>query len=646
MQAVKPDNVINAVRTQGLAGVSAEVLAYVVVIVLALIFRLADVDLVPMTDAEAVQANATWQILQPDAPGEAATPQSPIVFWMQHIFFTLLGPTEFTARLPGIIGGILLALMPALYRRWFGPERAFIASVLLAFGPIPLLASRSADPVIWMLLSALLLIWALSRYREVQSSGYALLAVVGAAGLLFLTDSGGPILALILALSAWLSLRWPAQPHQTDGAGLAAIRSDLVGMPWQNMLLLMALVVLVVSTGFMIYPGGLGHVAALWGATLGNWTQPPVEGAIFGFPVLTMLFYNGWAVFFAIVAYVLLQRNGQFPFAARFLGAWLLLATLVLLIYRGAEASAALWLSVPVLALAAYAGYELMRPFGVMVYWSDEAISRTGNPYSFAYGWVKWMLALATLAILLMLGVHLQEIGRGLLIMPDGAGLSNLLADPAFIRMRYSTIWLIVTILFVIVGYMLSVSIWGSTNTLQGLGLGAFVFMIGTGLGSGWNAAVANASSPAELWHTHAISPDAYTLRETFIDIARRDTGWEPQIPVTVVMDDGILRADGLVAWLLRDFSNAQFVRTLGEAQRAQIVLMPAMEELPDLGGSYVGQSYSLRQRWDPASLRVADMMALVGQRRLGAFASLETDRVVLWLRQDVFDGVPLDQRP
>jgi hypothetical protein len=99
------------------------------------------------------------------------------------------------------------------------------------------------------------------------------------------------------------------------------------------------------------------------------------------------------------------------------------------------------------------------------------------------------------------------------------------------------------------------------------------------------------------------------------------------------------------VAWLLRDFGNVQYVTSLEEAKRDQIVLLPAILEEPDLGGAYVGQSFVTERIWSETFLLPSDMIGWWLQRltRPGQ----HTDRkVILWLRQDVFDGIPPGERP
>jgi hypothetical protein len=69
---------------------------------------------------------------------------------------------------------------------------------------------------------------------------------------------------------------------------------------------------------------------------------------------------------------------------------------------------------------------------------------------------------------------------------------------------------------------------------------------------------------------------------------------------------------------------------------------------LPDLGGNYVGQDFTYGESWNLQSLSPLDMLAWWTQRKVGLNAenSHTLTTAVLWLRQDVYDGLPTDQPP
>jgi hypothetical protein len=239
-----------------------------------------------------------------------------------------------------------------------------------------------------------------------------------------------------------------------------------------------------------------------------------------------------------------------------------------------------------------------------------------------------------------MLSVHAQEVGRGLLVLPPQALAENfsLILEPSFAMFRYSTIWTVISGLFLAMVFFISASAWGNTNTLQGFGLGVFGFMLVSGIGGGWNATVVHANQPREFWQTSQVSRDVLLLRETLNELAERETKGFPKINITVVLDEARgIDAHGLLAWLLRDYPNTRFVSTLTDAYQAEIVLMNAQEDEPDLGGTYVGQRFLLRYRWNVMNLPASDfpMWWMTRQVRAG---DVPQEAVVLWLRADIYN--------
>ena len=80
MQAVSTEPNSQAAITQPQVTISWEVVAYAVLIIAALLLHLAELDSVPMAQAEAHQAMRTLQIVAPQTPGNAPAPDSPILF--------------------------------------------------------------------------------------------------------------------------------------------------------------------------------------------------------------------------------------------------------------------------------------------------------------------------------------------------------------------------------------------------------------------------------------------------------------------------------------------------------------------------------------------------------------------------------------
>ncbi|MEP7293419.1 MAG: glycosyltransferase family 39 protein, partial [Chloroflexota bacterium] len=275
--------------------ISLEAVAYLAILVFALVLRLAELDTTPLMPGETHNALAAWRVIMPNAPGEQLIATSPLLFALQSLSFSLFGASEFTARLATVIAGVALVLSPLLFRSLLGSGRAFLLSVLLAFSPVLLTASRASSPDVWALLLAALSLWGF--WQAERSSRYALLAVISFAALAFLVGTGGLLLALILLIAGALTAVWRrtallSDEDEISTGAWAALRTSLrLALP------VAALVVLVVSTGFMLYPAGLSAVGEVLGGAVRALLQPTGTG---GYAALVSVFYEPGLWLFAI----------------------------------------------------------------------------------------------------------------------------------------------------------------------------------------------------------------------------------------------------------------------------------------------------------------------------------------------------------
>jgi hypothetical protein len=642
-QTIITETRIPQARTEGVA-IPVEWVAYFALFLLALAFRLMSLGDVPMSVQEAPDALAAWRTVwtgMPAFPEEAVT-SSPSVFWAQKIGFTLFGGSEFAARLLTALAGTALAFTPLLFRADLGRTRTFIFCLLLTFSPISLLASRTSAGVIWAALFAMLGIWALRRYWTSNQGSDAVGAILAFAALLFLSEPGGILLALVLLLAAIIAviLNTVEQIDETPNpAPFSEISRRVGSMPFLSSLAIAIGVIIAVTTGFLTYSQGLSGVAELVGGFFSGWTQRAAEAPRF-YPLLVSFFYEPILWLFAGIGIVMLLRRRDFILFDRFFLTWTGLALLAALIYAGADASYALYLTIP---LAGLASYTIANCFTEERSIWSENLKNDEVPSLSNVHWGKALLAVVMLGFLAMLSMHLQIIGRTILTI-EGGTLDGLFAQSSNTVIRASMIWTFITVLFIIVGGLLAASVWGNTTALQGLALGLLAFMLINGLSAAWSAGVSDADNPAEPWHTRATAPDTVLLRNTMAELAQRETLGYFYIPVTVVQDASVgLARDGVVAWILRDFRNVSFVNSVEEARSDEIIIMRPQAEEPDLGGSYVGQPFTITNEWDTTTLRGFDFISWWFQRQTRT-QPVPLQDVVLWVRLDIYESVPLER--
>lgn len=631
--------------------ISWEVVAYIVLFTIAFLLRIADLDVVPMTEVEARTSLQTLQIVAPHTPGVAAAPDSPMQFFLQGVIFSGMGASELSARLGSVLGGMLLVMLPLLFRSFLGRDRVFIVSLLFVASPVIFTITRQADAFIWTGVFALLLVWLVVKWsQEPERAAWPMAAAVAAAGLVLLSHPGGPLLAVILLVAAWGALWWTAlnAPEERDEPGnvlFGQVKQHLAALPWQSMAGVAALFVVIVGSVLMLYPSGLGHIGNLLAAALSGLVRPATAGMPFGAGFTALLIYElGFVVLAAIaVAMMLLQR--RVGYWQRFLILWTALAVLAGIFYRAATPAYAMWIVLPLAFLAADLVVDFFLNHPITVYWTEGLVETDESGQRF--WWVKYVIGLLVFGVLIVISVHLKEIGRGMLSIPLGYTVGDafsMLREPMMNDFRYSLMFFFITLLFIVISLLLVASIWGNRSMLQALGVGFFIFLIGTNLGGGWQTAVVHASNPAEYWYSMVTNPDAYLLRQTLYEISERETQGEPLLDI-VAARGGVLEEDGVVGWLLRDYPNTRYVGSSIEAARSGIILMPDTDvQMLNLGGDYVGQRFVIQQNSLAYTVPPLDWLAWIGQRRLRSDVANEQG-VTLWLRQDVYNAIPQEDR-
>jgi hypothetical protein len=594
--------------------VPVEWIAYAILIFLSLWLRVAELDTVPLSGHEATQNLAAWRVLHPALPGSVIVPESPLLFLLHGIAFTTLGGTEFAARIFTALAGAALALSPLLFRDVLGRGRAFLISLLLTFSPILLIASRFDSPVIWSLLSVVLMLWALRRWWQTSAAGFAIAASSAASAVLLLSDPAGWLFGLALVGAGIGALVWNRLDNPDDDP-MPVIRQRLQTWPTTQSLLAAGLTVFAVATAFMFHLPGLAAVSQLVQDGISG-LLTPITGAPPFFALLTVFFYEPLLWLFGIVGFVLRARRGDLRLHDRFLVVWVLLAGAAALVYRGAGPDHALWLTLPLTALAGGALLDALQP--------DE------HPFLDIPAWGKLAVAAALCGLLAIFSINFQGIARAFLRTPDGL-LTSLQPDPI------NAVWTLISLLFIITGLGIAASLWGRAAALRGAALGLLIFGLIISLGSGWSTAVTRAGDPVEFWHVEATGREYFVLRDTLIELTRRESGGFPFLTVYAQADDS-----GIIGWLLRDFVNARFISEPSEGRAQEVVLLPAQPEPPALGGAYIGQDWAIMRTWPESNMMGFDLLPWWTQGRTRVQA-LTSQTMVLWLRQDIYDGVEFD---
>lgn len=637
-------------RRSGALAVPVEWIAYAVLIGASLVLRLAGLGDVPMTAAEVPSALGAWAAVSPFAPfTPETTPGSPLVFQGQMLTFTLLGGSELAARLVTALGGVLLGLLPLMFRAQVGATRAFVLCALLTLSPVALIASRFSSGTVWAVifgLCGLCALWRAVATDDLRGTP-GMMAVFSFALMAFFSGAGGLLLALILIGAGLVALvGGMVDPSDDNDAAyesnpLYVARRRLAELPLLEGGALSAVVIAALATTFLIHTDGLSTLGGALGDFIAGWGQ---STPVFAYPLVITLVYEPILVIFALIGLVMRARDRTNTFSDRLMVGWLALALLLAFAYGGARADHALLMTVPLVWFASYPVARLFYQDRLQTLWAG-AIDDPDAAHLYTVPWGKWLIAVTVFGVLFMLMLHLQTLSRQVIFVEGGTlgGLIERLATTRTPAVSNSLLWAFITSLFLFVGYFLCAGIWERVTTLQGYGLGLLGFMLVTGLSSGWYGAAQNTTNPVEPWHMSATTDNYPLLRQSLIDFSRREFAGEPVIGVAVVQNPvtGITR-DGVIAWALRDFPNARFVESLAGARREALIIAspfavdPLSDEEPDLGGGYVGQRFVIERRWNISTLQGLDFMPWLLQRRT-RWDALPSQEVILWARQDVY---------
>lgn len=594
-------------------------LAAIGLFVLALALRLIALEAIPMSVRETPDALAALRAVAPHTPGESLTASSALVFLVQAAAFMTMGSGEFAARLLTALAGACLVLTPLLFQRRLGTSWAFAFSLALVFSPTLLLASRESAALIWALVLVAVGLWAFMRYREERRTAHAVGGTTALVSAALLTGWSGVVLTIIVLVAALLTMREKTELPVEAEAEEAETQPEREAhhFPWLIAVIVSLMVAVIASTAFMLYPAGVNSVAAAVGGVVNQFS--PLGGLVPLHALLVSVFYETAAWLLGLIGYVILMRRGSAGPIERFLILWLGLGLLASLLFATTPEQS-LWMSVPLAGLVGRLIVELLR-----------ADDRPGSwiPYH-----SRFLVALIAAALLFIFSVAFQSFARAMAQAPTGQ-ISAAPVDPT------SVILMAVMALFAAVIAVLGVNLWDRRTVWSGIGLAVVILGGFASIGSGWQAAVYSSEDPTEPWHFTATNNDTVLLSATLKQLSDRQTGGLPELLIAVQGSQ-----NGVLAWVVRDYRFAAFVQDAREAAGAEVFLTETTGQ-PELGTAYVGQEFTLTRTWSPRVLYANEIPSWWAQQMVYPMSRATTfdSLAILWVRQDVYDGVGPDER-
>jgi hypothetical protein len=559
--------------------ISFEHILYLSALALGIFVRLANLGRAPLSDFEASWALQAWQVVQNAAQATALGP-NPAYIFITALLFNVFGSSESLARLAPALAGSLLVILPWFFRRQLGRNAAVVLAFGLALDPGLVSQSRLAGSG---MLAFTTLLFALAMLFQRQWTAFGVLAALA-----LLSGPAAIFGIVLLALTALVVFALP---------GTLDLRKELFPLPDAASVrragLAFAGAALLAGTFLFLQPSGLSAWFNAIPAYLSGWTADAPQPAIK--LIFLLVTYQPLACVFGLIGLgrSLYNRQGR----GVLLGVWLLIATLLVLIYPARQSGDLVWLLLPLWVLAAG---EL-----------GEGLTLRDEPSGIAYTQAA--------VILVLIGLFWLNL----------AGMANSLLDTqaSYLRLAVmSGVFILggLTTVLVGMGWSKNLARWGATMGLVA-GLGIYTL---AGLSS---AALLRSDERWSAWAPVAGPGDAGLFMQTIEQLAVWRSGNRQSLDVLVAVDSPALR------WLLRDYPQVQFagVAAASVENPASVVITRQSEDAPSLASSYRGQDFVWWSYSEWQANAPPDVLRWLAYRTQPWWH----EKIILWARADLFPG-------
>ena len=541
-------------RSEGNEPGSCEVVAWILIVSVALAMRLAQLAAAPLSAAEARQATLAWRAST--GQGTSVGSYEPLLLAANSLLFVLFGASDVLARLWPAMFGSALALTPVLLRGRLGRLGALAGGVYLAISPTVLVASRQLDGTTMAATGVMAFLGALSRFLQTEKRGWLLFSGVGFA--LAVTGGAAAYGLLVTAALAWVGASALGSGRHTARAAhvLSRLRPH---SRW--FFLTAALSVVAFSTGLGWNLSGAGAVGSVIVDWLGRFGTAEVQAAS---PLALLAVYELFGVVFGLAGLVWGVRRGRHE--ATFWGLWAGFGMLLLSVMPRRLPTDLIWVVLPLAMLV-----------GLTVRTIAKGNWSAGGRMRAVYGGL--VLVLWVQACLMVARYAAYGDRTDLAIFAIVVGLQALLG--------------------LSFGFVL-----GLGGTLRTAGAATGVALLALMVSAAWGVAYRRPSDPREVLVREPTAVNVRDLVGTLEELSWRQTGMPTTLELVYEAP-----ADSVLTWYLRDFEMARRVERLSELDSGSVastvVTMSENEATAHnlLTTVYVGQDFPLRRRWTPSAI-------------------------------------------
>jgi hypothetical protein len=573
---------------------------------LALALRFLNLGAAALSDAEASWALQSLALANPShLTAQLIIGAQPAYIILTSWLFQLFGATNFLARFwPALAGGALV-LVPLSFRRQLGRPAALIAAFGLALDPGLVTISRQAGSPMMALAFGLLTLGAWNQRKHL------LAGILAGAALL----TGPALIQGAIGLGiAWIAYRLVGDssktaipdPELSTEETPQVTPTDIKSSPRRDPKVreaatALVLTFLVLGTSFFRYPQGLAAWTQSLATYLEGWANPTGANP---FTLLAGLgIFQPLALIFAIICilrWLIRQNSGseQTQNVIWVLAFWFFASLIFALFYPARQMADLAWVLAPLWGLAAI----------------ELAHFLPGSKPNI----VSCLQAVLGLILAALFWNTLLSTSQ--LVPAEGT-------SPATIR-------LILMAGIILLGSLTTVLIgmgWNWEISRNGLVWGTSATFLIYSISVLWSAAFLRPNQPSELWGVPPGTGQVDLLVSTIQEMSDRETGLPQFIKIQSTVDYPALR------WALRSFPDAQFTPTLPRENMPAVLITTQDQTEPALTADYRGQDFLWRVWPGWTGALPDDFINWLTFRQ----APVVNEKIILWVRGDLFSGTP-----
>ncbi len=531
--------------------------------------RLIQLGQLPLDDNEARLALQAYRL----AAGLPVTLDGePLYLLGTTILFYLFGSSAFLARMVPALMGILLMASPVLFKKDLKPVEVVLIVWFIALEPALVVASRSVNSAIIALCLFALVIAAYS-HQKMKTSGLLL-------GLLALSGTGFWWLVVSAALSVGIYILIRKQS--------LGFKQFINFLRDRSVWLIGTITAILIGGFLLLFPNGF--------STFTNSIPAFFEEILRSSPV------KWWLPLIALVVYsTLITIVGIWGSIRTWIGKnervhlalFALISLILLLVLPGKNLVNLIWVSFPLVCLAAYVISTLSMPN------TEEVLPSVG----------------ITILVVVIVFFLWQIFGR---------------LNAGFLESQVFWIALGGGLAILILSALLAIFGWSIRIAKYGYAWG-FLMILFLGLIMSTFYSI-NPTNPnrAEIWNNGVNHPD----QSLFVDTIQEVSGWTRGIPVGLdIQVVGHLTPS--LEWALRQQSEVKEVSAVRPGDQPSLVIS-SVETQPELSEQYRGQDFYLNTRVKYEDFGAEDWLRWIMMHKSEI---IEQTPWILWVRSDLFPG-------